>query len=109
MAESGGFREAGSAGGVLNVDRVGRLERAADAVELFGRDAAALLDHLVPKEQAAGRPAFDCDDLAQAGILRAAYSASIRGGDFGADLGEHREIVRGLELINEEQGNRIAL
>jgi hypothetical protein len=109
VRERGGFGKTGGAGRVLDVDRVARLEVGADAVHVGLRHGLARGKEFFPRQQAGWRRTFDGHDAPQPRVCRRLHGPLRGGGNVGANLGQHGEVVRRFELIDEEQGDAVAL
>ena len=109
MAQCGGLGEPRGSRGVLDINRIIRLEPVADGLDGVGIEGIARRAHRLPRDRTCWRWVLQRHDLSQPGKLcRTELTVAARC-QFGTGFGEHLVIVRRLEAINQEQGDGVAL
>ena len=103
MGERRAFGKAGGARGELDVDRLVELQERRKLGDAFCFGGAAAREN-VGKAQAAGVASVaEDDDGAQRRQPRRFKLARRRAGQFGRELAQHADIVRGLEALGQDQ------
>jgi hypothetical protein len=111
MAEHRGFGKSGGTGGVLDINRIAGGQLRAELFDVRIVDGLGALEHLLPGLHAAESCVITLDrhDVLQPRVFGAGPFPDLTSLQFGTDLDQHGEVVGRFELIDQEQGPRIAL
>ena len=103
VGERRALRQAGGAGGELDVDRIVELQLCRQLRQLFAVPVAAHAEHVVEAEEARRLIAADADQRLQRGQPLRLELARRRAVDLGRKLAQHADIVAALEAGRGDQ------